>query len=222
VPRGADTSPTAQVVEEWFEEYNVVSADDGDSVLVFSEYYLDENDDSEVVSDEEGRAIFEDERHLRFYDVIKIHQRLHERGSSEQRNSRNARFTGATAAAYRLEKPKPGLYPATIPVVDESDAFLALCQRWAMQYLSACRFAHDAGVIIAASPDYISWLRPNFSLCVAGFVTASCRDLNIDAHWQPGGIDLRDICPYGTSDAYSCNPPLTEEQCGQPKLGLFH
>jgi hypothetical protein len=55
-----------------------------------------------------------------------------------------------------FEKPNPGLFPATIPGVDESDAFLALCQRWAMQYLSACRFAHGAGVIIAASPDYIS------------------------------------------------------------------
>jgi hypothetical protein len=214
VPRGADTSPTAQIVEEWFEEYNIVPADDGESVLVFSEYYLEESDDGSVVFDEEERAIFEDERHLRFYDIIKIYQRLHDRGSSEQKNSRIARFLGATAAAYRLEKPSPGLFPATIPGVDESDAFLALCQRWAMQYLSACRFAHDAGVIIAASPDYICWLRPDFSLCVAGFVTASCRDLNIDAHWQPGGIDMRDICPYGIPDV--------GEQCGQPKLDLFH
>jgi hypothetical protein len=222
VPRGADTSPTAEIAEEWFEDYNVVPADDGESVLVFSEYYLDENDDGEVVFDEEERGIFEDEKHLRFYDIIKIHQRLHDRGSSEQRNSRIARFLGATAAAYRLEKPNPGLFPATIPGVDESDAFLALCQRWAMQYLSACRFAHDAGVIIAASPDYISWLRPDFSLCVAGFVTASCRDLNIEAHWQPGGIDMHEICPYGIPDNSSCGPPWTEKDCGQPKLDLFH
>lgn len=156
VPRSADTSPTAEVVEEWFEDYSVVPADDGESILVFSEYYLDEDDDDNVVFDEEERGIFEDEKHLHFYDVIKIHQRLHDRGSSEQRNARIARFLGATAAAYRLEKRDSGLPPASTPGVDESDAFLALCQRWAMQYLSACCFAHDAGVIIAASPDYIS------------------------------------------------------------------
>jgi hypothetical protein len=220
VPRGTDTSPTADRVEEWFEEYNVVPADDGESVLVFSEYYLDENDDGEVIFDEEERAIFEDEAHLRFYDVIKIHQRLHDHGSSEQKNSRIVRFLGATAAAYRLEKPNPGRFPAEIPGVDESDAFLALCQRWAMQYLSACRFAHNAGVIIAASPDHISWLRSDFSLCVAGFVTASCKDLNVDAHWQSGGIG--EICPYGISDAYRPMPPSPEKHCGQPKLDLFH
>jgi hypothetical protein len=222
VPRGADTSPTADIVDEWFEDYNVVPADDGKSVLVFLQYYLAENDDGEVVFDEEERGIFEDEKHLRFYDVIKIHQRLHDRGSSEQKNSRIARFLGATAAAYRLEKPNPGLFPATIPGVDESDAFLALCQRWAMQYLSACRFAHDAGVIIAASPDEISWLRPDFSLCVAGFTTASCRDLNIHAYWQSGGFDMDDICPHGISDAFKCNRPRIEKECGHPKLDLFH
>jgi len=53
-------------------------------------------------------------------------------------------------------------------------------------------------------------------------VTASYRDLNIDSHWQPGGLDIREICPYGTPDAYNCNPPLTEKQCGQRKLDLFH
>jgi len=207
-------------VEEWFEWYNVVPADDGESVLVFSEYYLDENDDGEVTFDEEERGIFQDQMDMRFYEVIKIYQRLHERGSSEQKNSRIARFLGATAAAYRLEKPNPGLFPVEIPDLDESDASLALCQRWGMQYLSACRFAHGAGVIIAASPDYISWLRPDFSLCVAGFVTASCGDLNIDAHWQAGEID--DICPYGVSDYYGSMPPSTATYYGQPKLDLFH
>jgi hypothetical protein len=116
VPRGADTSPTAQVVEEWFEEYNVVSADDGDSVLVFSEYYPDENDDGEVVSDEEGRAIFEDERHLRFYDVIKIHQRLHERGSSEQRNSRNARLRAPQQQLIVSRSQNLGYIPLRFPL----------------------------------------------------------------------------------------------------------
>jgi hypothetical protein len=40
VPRCADTSPTGQVVEEWFEEYNVVPADDGESSKRCSQHIL--------------------------------------------------------------------------------------------------------------------------------------------------------------------------------------
>ena len=113
VPRGPNTSPTAEVMEEWFENHSVVPADDGESVLVFSKNYLNEDDDGNVVFDDEERGILEDEKHLHFYDVFKILQRLHDRGSSDQRNLYNASFLGATAAAYRIEKPDPGLFPAT-------------------------------------------------------------------------------------------------------------
>lgn len=222
VPPGTDMSPNARYVDEWYERFNVVPAADGDSVLVFSEYFEGVNDDGEVEYDEEQRAVFEDQTHLRWLEAVQIHQRLQEGDGEEKGRSRVVRFLGAEAGAYRLEKPSPSIYPYTTPNVGESDEYLALCQRWAMQYLSACRFIHSKGVVVACPPDGVSWLRPNFSLTVANFAFASCRDLHIDAWWQLGESEVDDLCPYGTPCVYSMSDaPLTETQCGQPKLDIF-
>lgn len=213
VPRGTDLSPGSRFIDDWLEDFPVVPADDGTSVLVFSDYFLSEGSDGEVTYDDGVRAVFEDQRHLRLFDLIKIHQRLQE--GNEESSLRIVRFLGAMPSCYRLEKLSPEPLPYYRPRVEQSDTVLALYQRWALQYLSACRFSHAKGIVMASPPDDVSWLRSDYSLAVANFATAACEDLNINHGWtEPGGHE--DICPY--------NPDITSldnDRYGRPELDIF-
>lgn len=213
VPRGTDLSPESRFIADWLEDFPVVPADDGTSVLVFSDCFLSESSDGEVTYDEERREVFEDQRHLRLFDLMKIHQRLQE--GNEEPSLRIVRFAGATPSCYRLEKLSPGPLPYYRSRVEQSDTVLALYQRWALQYLSACRFFHAKGVVMASPPDDVSWLRSDYSLAIANFATAACEDLDIGHGWTvPGGHE--DICPY--------NPDITyqdDDSYGRPKLDIF-
>lgn len=217
-------SPGAQMINGWLEDFPVVLAADGESVLVFSEWFQSENEAGEVEFDEDDRAVWEDKRHLRLYDNAKIHQHLQEAGEGTPGSRRIVRFLGANKAAYRLERLTPG--PTLLADeldAGESDAFCALCQHWAMQYLSACRLIHPRGVVIASSPQHVIWLRSDYSLAVANFAAASCRELRIEA-LQQGGDEYHHLCPYGQPwDSWSGNDdlPVPVEACGQPRLDLF-
>jgi hypothetical protein len=65
--------------------------------------------------------------------------------------------------------------------IKNTDAISALHQRWALQYLSACRHVHAKGIIINTPPGQIIWLRPDLSLVVVAFVAASCQELDVKA-----------------------------------------
>lgn len=215
-------TPDSAIADKWIEEYLVVPADDGKSVLVFSEYFVGEGRDGETEFDQEHRSVFESENHLRLADVARIHQRLLEGADDHEESSRRiVQYLGASPAGYRLERLSPGPFPQISPNVEESDALLALYQRWAMQYLCACRYVHAKGVIIASPPHSVIWLRPDFSLAVARLVSASCQELAIESWRQPGEWGTPFICPYSPDDVMSLDLPLTEKDCGQPKLDLF-
>lgn len=211
VPRGADLNPDSRFIADWLEDFPVVPAEDGTSVLVFSDYFLSESSDGEVTYDEEVREVFEDQRHLCLHGFVQIHQRLQEENGKS--SPRIVRFLGAAPSHYRLEKLSPGPIPYYKPRAEQSDIVLALYQRWAMQYLAACQFVHGKGVIIASTPEDVSWLRSDYSLAIASFATAACEDLELGPWPQLGGMDF--ICPYDPYDSPS------DRDFGQPKLDIF-
>ena len=91
-------------------------------------------------------------------------------------------------SSYRLEHFPSGIFNF-IPPSEKHDAVLALHQRWALQYLSACRYIHSKGIALDGPPVHQTlWLRRDFSLVVAAFTGAPCADLGIDSNdWACGG-----------------------------------
>lgn len=163
--------------------------------------------------------------HLRLHGAIKIHQRLQEEDSVDLPGTRRiVRFLGATKATYRLKRLRPGpmhVCPSDELNADKSDIFLVFCQRWALQYFSACRPIHSKGVVIASPPEDVIWLRPEFSVVVARLITASCLDLCVEA-WQQGGPTMLELYPYSQAGAYSIREDelLSVEACGHFELDI--
>jgi hypothetical protein len=75
----------------------------------------------------------------------------------------------------------------TIPVLHsdlqsrEDKIILSLHYRWALQALSAIGFFHSRSVYIKYFTSTNVWLRPNFSLALTGFISASGPELEADS-----------------------------------------
>jgi hypothetical protein len=102
------------------------------------------------------------------------------------------------------------------------DALLALHQRWALQYLAACRHTHAKGVVIISAPAECTWLRPDFSLVVVSLIAASCREIGVAAGDWSGYNSYPTPSPFGPGQSRNIDPPYGVAECGQPKTDLFY
>lgn len=224
VPREASQDPDDSDVYAIFDSgsqygsYVVVPSKDGTSVLVFSSYFMSES------HQEKGVTILyrdweiwpdEDYHEERLDFANKMYQHLFR---DRQPHPRVVRYMGSTPSGYRLERLFPGAVDFTRS--SSSDAVLALQQRWAIQVLSALQWLHDRRVTLqdGSLQQEAMWLRPDYSIALAGFVTAGCFDLEIQAHsW--GSCHFRNPwSPHGQQ-----NPPLDSwEEIGVPKGDLSH
>jgi len=204
---------------DWHERWNIVLAGNGRDALVFSVLFVTELDTGEVIYDELDRR-FEDhpgDPGQRLAETIKIHERLEEGGDlsdSGARCKRVVKLLGSSPSCYRIENLLPNS-----PLTGSGQApgeCLALYQRWALQYLSACRYIHGKGIVINAPADECTWFRSDLSLVVAGFVGASCPDLEISAGgWWGGVTSCSPFSPYeGDSGSHAY-------RYGQPRTDLF-
>ena len=136
-------------------------------MLVFADTFVAETSTGDVIYDAEDiRRVDEYDFPRRLAETISIHKRLEEGG---ERCKRVVRYLGSTPSCYRIENPHPTksecMVPRDILASHDDywryDALLALHQRWALQYLSACRHAHAKGIVIVSAPAECTWLRPD-------------------------------------------------------------
>jgi len=227
VPEGVSLEPDAEFLDEVNEAWTVAPASGGgEDVVVFHCDYRATTCRGEILyednfrRDEEGR-----EPGAWLADIIAIHQRLGNGGEADatQLCKRIVRFRGSTPASYRLENPMSGILQF-VPPRERHDSVLALHQRWALQYLAACRHVHSKGIVLhAPNVEESIWLRTDFSLVVAmAFVTASCSELGVQArHWVTGGSLESPFEPevdYVTSELDEVEVRVHE----QPKTDLYN
>lgn len=218
VPQEALFEEGSNFLDEWHNDWLVAPASNRMDGLVFPSSFAAETEAGEVIYEEDGRLPAETHPARRLAHTIAIHERLE---SGETSCKRVVKFFGSTQSCYRIEYPASSISWNSIPGADEKpDALLALHQRWALQYLSACRFIHSKGIVINAAPSIGIWLRPDLSLVVAAFVGASCRELDIPAGHLEEANAL--VSPFGPSEIRQCDPPFGVDECGQPKTDLFY
>ena len=76
----------------------------------------------------------------------------------------------------------------TVPVVartmsHDDKIMLSLYYRWAIQVLSAFRFMHARSMCIGFFSSQLVWIRPDFSLAVGGFISATATEIE-DEFWK--------------------------------------
>lgn len=217
VPKDALFEAGSNFLDEWGNDWLVAPANNGMDALVFSNSFVAETEAGQVIYEEDGRLPAENHPARRLAHTIAIHERLE---SGDTSCKRVVKFLGSTQSCYRIEYLSSSISLNDIPRADEkSDALLAVHQRWALQYLSACRFIHGKGVVINAAPSTCIRLRPDLSLVVAAFVGASCRELDIPAGYLEEANGL--VSPFGPSNIRQIDPPFGVDECGQPKTDLF-
>lgn len=202
---------------ELTEEFFVVPANDGMSVLVFSTYFQSESaEDQSVIYDDWEMTMRRDPRNhpKRLHDTVRLYEHLFR---DRDPHPRIVRYLGPTPSGYRLERLAPG---AVRPCANSNgDAVLALRQRWALQMLSALQWIHDRGVTLqrgAIQKDAV-WLRSDLSIAVAGFVTAACLELDIPAENWPSHHFVN---PWAPQMSGRSEPPYTWRDTGLPKGDL--
>ena len=211
--------PDSGFLDNWREDWLVVPADNGSDALVFSTLFVAETSTGDVIHDEEDRRAEDLDFARRLTDTIKIHERLE---SGRDRCERVVKFRGSSPAYLSIEKPPLSIdWWEVSKKIKKTDAVLALHQRWALQYLSACRHAHAKGIVINAPPGRIIWLRPDLSLVVVAFVAASCQELDVKAgDWED---ECTSYSPFGLGDSQNLDPPYYGvSECGQRKSDLFN
>lgn len=219
VPLDASFDPqdSKALYSEMTDEFNVVPANDGTSVLVFSIYFKSESPETKrvVYSEEMNADPSEPKDHpKRLRDTVRIYEHLLR---DREPHPRVVRFLGATPSGYRLERLSPG--PAAVCTDVKSDAVLALHQRWAMQVLSALQWGHERGVTLqwGAVQQDAFWLRSDFSVAIACLVTAGCLELQIPAeHWSSNNF----VSPWSKQTSGRSEPPYTWHDTGLPKGDL--
>jgi hypothetical protein len=69
----------------------------------------------------------------------------------------------------------------TVPLPNEISRadriLLSLYYRWALQALSALKFAHSRSVVLRNFGSHLIWLRPDFSLAITAFFCASAPEI---------------------------------------------
>jgi hypothetical protein len=208
--------PGSDFLHDWHEKWHIVLAENGRDALVFSVLFVTELDTGEVIYDEDDRRAedWPGNPGQRLAETIKIHGRLEDRGENCKRV---VKFLGSSPSCYRIENLlSNGSCDEVSSRSKQPDKILALHQRWALQYLSACRYIHNKGIVINAPPDECTWLRSDLSLVVAGFVDASCFELGILAgSWDDSTTGCSPFSPSQASWGSD------EYDHGQPKTDLF-
>jgi hypothetical protein len=206
--------PGGRFLLEWHETWRIVLVGNGRDVLVFPVLFVTELETGEVIYDEEDRRAedWPGDPGKRMAPTIKIHERLEDGG---ERSERVVKFLGSSPSCYRIENLlSNGSVEEVSSRSKQSDTALALHQRWALQYLSACRYIHDKGIVINAPPGECTFLRSDLSLVVAGFVDASCREFGILAgFWEKSGTVCSPFSPHDAprgSDAYAYRNSKTD------------
>lgn len=217
VPKDALFDEDTDFLDEWHEDWRIAPANKGRDALVFPASFVAETETGEVIYEDDARHPVHLEPARRLAYTIRIHERLE---TGEASCKRVVKFLGSTQSFYRIEHPASTISWDNIPHADEKrDVLLALHQRWALQYLSACRYIHGRGIVLNAPQGSCIWLRPDLSLVIAAFVGASCRELDIPA----GNMETANalLSPFGPSDVQQVDPPFGVDECGQPKTDLF-
>jgi hypothetical protein len=122
-----------------------------------------------------------------------------------------------------VERLEPGPWE-TVPVMmiplpmkmsREDRIMLSLYYRWALQVLSALKFAHSRSVFIRNFCSRLVWLCSDFSLAITGFICASAPEIEEEEN-KEGKIEarMRKIERYGPNgDALSMpGPPEPDEE----------
>jgi hypothetical protein len=126
-----------------------------------------------------------------------------------------------------VERLEPGPWE-TVPVMTvplpvkmsrEDRIMLSLYYRWALQVLSALKFAHSRSVFFRNFCSRLVWLRSDFSLAITGFCCASAPEIE-EEEKKEGKIEarMRNIeCDGPHGDALSMpGPELDEEYLSSP------
>jgi hypothetical protein len=217
VPREVLYEPGLESLDVWHEEWLVAPGGKEGEAVIFHHQFEFERESGRVVYEEDARR---DERvpEQRLADTIAIHQML-EAGRDESKSyKRIVRFYGGTLSHYRIKIPSEGLWTFNAPG-ERDDVILALYQRWAMQYLSACRHIHARAIVLNAPVDESIWLRSDLSIVVAGLTAASCQVLDVPAGLWANSSTL--ASPFGPADSQSTIPPFGVAECGEPRADLF-
>ncbi|KAI4630120.1 hypothetical protein J4E80_001053 [Alternaria sp. BMP 0032] len=72
----------------------------------------------------------------------------------------------------------------------EDKIMLSLYYRWAIQALSAFRLMHAKSMCIGFFSSQLVWIRPDFSLAVGGFISASAQEIE-DELWKDTEEDTK-------------------------------
>jgi hypothetical protein len=127
-----------------------------------------------------------------------------------------------TADGIVVERLEPGPWE-TVPVMTiplsmqtsrEDRIMLSLYYRWALQVLSAMKFAHSRSVFFRNFCSRLVWLRSDFSLAITGFYCASAPEIEREKN-KEGKIEarMRMIERYGPhGDAPSMPGPEQDEE----------
>jgi hypothetical protein len=217
VPRKVLYEPDAEFLDFWHEEWLVAPATIEDEAVVFHHHFECERESGRVVYGEDARR---DERVpvQRLAGTIAIHQRLEEGRDEGSSCERIVRFCGGSLSHYRIGMPPGGIWTFSEPG-ERDNVVLALYQRWAMQYLSACRHIHAKGVVLNAPVDESIWLRSDLSIIVVDFTAASCQELDVPAGFWANSSTLDS--PFGPADSQSTIPPFGVAECGDLRADLF-
>lgn len=223
VPLEASHDPDdSKLYAELTENFRVAPANDGTSVLVFLRYFLSESpEDKSVVYDEYEMTVDRDrdgkvDLRTRSSDTVRLYDHLFR---DRQPHPRVVHYLGPTLSGYRLERLSLG--PVGPCTSLNSDAVLALRQRWALQILSALQWIHERGVTLqqGAIQQEAMWLRSDLSIAVAGFVTAGCLEIDVPADHWPGPSFI--ITPWSVQNSGHSAPPYDWCDTGLPKGDLF-
>ena len=212
-----DPKDSKTLYSEMTDEFNVVPANDGTSVLVFSIYFKSESPETKsVVYIEEMNADSSEPKDhpKRLKETVRIYEHLL-RG--REPHPRVVKYLGSTPSGYRLER----LWPGSVAICTDvkNDAVLALHQRWAMQILSALEWVHERGVTLqwGAIQQDAFWLRSDFSIAIACFITAGCLGLQIPAEHCSSNTF---VSPWSKQTSGHSESPYTWHDTGLPKGDL--
>lgn len=221
VPEGVLSDPNARFLGGFEDAWNVAPASNGRDVVIFHRDFRAETDRGEVICEEDFRRDEDGSGPGPWLaNIIASHNRLDEEGRP---HNRIARFRGSTPSSYHLERPPPGIFHF-IPPREKHDTVLALHQRWALQYLSACQHIHSKGIILNGTVVQENlWLRDDFSLVIAGFAASSCAELGVKSgYWANSSALESPFQPDSVCSTNEQNGEIEPQERGNLKTDLFN
>lgn len=193
---------------------------DGASGLVFPDTFYSEDIVTRKVRWQKPRPGDDDTGRERMATAVKIYRYL---DWMEVSHPKVANFLGSGNYGYRLERLRPGPFPAYYPAPHESDTIPALYQRWALQMLSTLVFPHSHDVIVNWLDLHVFWVRNDFSIAIGRLVNAGCAPLSVEAGGSKSGVSVDTQWRYDGPffEGYS-SPEYFDKSAGHWKDDLFH